>query len=256
MDGYSRLTVLLFGFLLAGGCGQGLVWVKPGVTETQLTQERYICMRDSGYAGEQGSGIGPALESAGAGFARKPDPYMYVRLENERKRGIFLACMEASGYQLVRAQTQHPSETPPISQEKVAAVRSEYERIAMEQASEDPIIGLWSSVVGAERITIAIVKSVERSGQHRYSGIVVGGSDSFVSRNGLGSQIFRLTPTFAKGTYDGESVWCQVQCNIWRPTRVTVSDDANQFSAFHSTEFEAIGGKVQQFVRMPTNPLK
>ena len=104
MDRYSRLPLLLFGFFLAGACGPNLVWVwvKPGVTETQFAQERYICMRDSGYAGESVSGVGPALQSAGAGMQGLPDPYLYVRLEDARRRGIFLACMEASGYKLER----------------------------------------------------------------------------------------------------------------------------------------------------------
>jgi len=101
MNRGSRLTFCFFGLVLVGACGPKLVWVKPGVTELQIAQERYVCMRESGYTEKNPlAAIGETLQSTGAGLQGQPDPYRYSRLDADRSRQLFSACMQAMGYSL------------------------------------------------------------------------------------------------------------------------------------------------------------
>jgi len=69
----ARICFALVGIVLVCGCGP-LVWNKPGLTDSQLAQDKYQCMQETGYTG----------------------------IRRERQEEVFKACMESRGYKLDR----------------------------------------------------------------------------------------------------------------------------------------------------------
>lgn len=77
------LTVALVGTLLAG-CAPRL-WAKPGGTQEEFARDKYQCLSEASYVGQQ------TYVNTYSGYSQ---PGAYVNY------GLFHSCMEARGWQL------------------------------------------------------------------------------------------------------------------------------------------------------------
>jgi hypothetical protein len=88
-------VALLVGFVvLLAACAQQIVWVKPGVTQTEFLRDEYECRhavamippRPAAEAGKRGGFFGGLAEGLQAGE------------EEERAERLYLLCMMGRGY--------------------------------------------------------------------------------------------------------------------------------------------------------------
>jgi hypothetical protein len=90
-----RLTVVIIGMILFGvpACArppQNVYWTKPGATQQTFAQDRYQCIQES-KTPYSNTYVDPYTGGASSSGMRVD-------------RGIFIACMEAKGWQADKQQ--------------------------------------------------------------------------------------------------------------------------------------------------------
>ena len=87
--------------LLLASCAPRLIWNKPGLAESELAQDKYQCMRETGFAEPSVlESLGLVLSSTGAGMQGGPNPHAARAQAIGQNRQFFEACMQARGYKL------------------------------------------------------------------------------------------------------------------------------------------------------------
>ena len=89
-------------FLIAAlvtGCAKETVWTKPGLTQTQFRNDNYECTKDATYVPN------PVQKSDKKKYGDKYSPTDFTfgdKTGPQLNRDLYIMCMEASGYSLVK----------------------------------------------------------------------------------------------------------------------------------------------------------
>jgi len=96
----SGYVYLVFIVVLAS-CAPRLVWNKPGLTDSHLAQDKYQCMKETGFAEPNAfTKLGLVFSSTAAGMQGGPNPHAARAQAIGQRRQFFAACMESKGYKL------------------------------------------------------------------------------------------------------------------------------------------------------------
>src|SRR5258706_3961531 len=129
-------------------------------------------------------------------------------------------------------------------------VYAAYKNITVEQANENPLIGIWSGSLCTKRILLAIVLNDEQNGFELKAVLLNGNEVGYGFKNA--DTWFYVSPMAVAGVYEGKTVYRNRLFKNWYPNRVVMTSE-NVFSATDDAR-NSCGPPTNVYVRKEPRP--
>src|SRR5688572_26162409 len=89
--------------------------------------------------------------------------------------------------------------------QKAEDVYEAHKKMTEAQASEDPLIGIWSGSICGKRIVLAVVRNEEQNGYRLKAALLNGKEVGYGFKNG--DSWFYVSPVAVEGVYEGKTLY-------------------------------------------------
>lgn len=138
-----------------------------------------------------------------------------------------------------------------ITPEEALGILQEFRARVSAQASEDPLIGIWSGGQCGFSVVLAVVRNDEET-PYKLKAVILNGSQVGYGFSD-GHPWFYVSPLVAPGTYEGRITYRTVFRQFWFPTRILMSGQ-NAFTSYDDVTLRTCGGTVHTYLRKEPRP--
>jgi S1-C subfamily serine protease len=125
-----------------------------------------------------------------------------------------------------------------------------YRRVTIDQANENPLIGIWSGSLCAKPILLAVIRNDEKNGFDLKAVLLNGKEVGYGFKDA--DPWFYVSPLAVAGVYQGKTVYRNRLFKNWYPNRIVMMDE-NIFSASDDAR-NSCGPATNVYVRKEPRP--